>query len=83
MALEDVERQSGYHGVAHRILLIEMSADRTRLLVPPSAPLIDHQTDLLLWVFLVHDVAVTLDDVLDLQALGECGVVFVVGERCC
>ena len=78
--MEHVEREGCHEGVAECILLIEVSGNGTRLLVPPGAPLIDQQSDMALGVFLVHDGLVLLDDLLDLQTLAEGPVVLVVVE---
>ena len=78
--MEHVERESCHEGVAHGILLVEVAADGAWFLIPPGAPFIDEQTDVLLGVFGVHDGAVLLDDVFDLEAFAERPVVLVVIE---
>ena len=80
--VEDVEREGGHEGVAQGVLLVEVSGNGARLLVPPRAPLVEHQGYLLLGVILVHDGAVATDDVLHLAALAQRPVVVFVGKLC-
>ena len=78
VAVEDIQRDGCHESIAHGVLLIEVSAHGARLLVPPGSPFVYQESDALLWVFLVHDVAMLLDDVLNLQALAERPVVLIV-----
>ena len=80
--MEDIQRESCHHGVAHGVLLVEVAAYCPGLLVPPCAPLVDHECDALLRVFPVHYVTVALYDTLYLQALAECQVVLLRAEGC-
>ena len=64
VALEDIERESSNHGIAHGVLLIEMAADRAGFLIPPGTPFVYEQTDMLVGIFLIHDSTVLLDDIL-------------------
>ena len=41
--MERIEAQSSHHGVAKRVLLIEVSGNRTGLLVKPCAPFVNEQ----------------------------------------
>ena len=66
--MEDIQRQRSHESIAQGILLIQVSADSARLLVPPGTPLINKQTNLSLRVFLVHDSLVFLNHLFNLQA---------------
>ena len=54
-----------------------MTGDGAGLLVPPGAPLVNEQTNLTLWVLLVHNGLVLLDNLLNLQTLAQSPVILV------
>ena len=78
--VEHIQRKSCNKSIAESVLLIEVSWNGTRLLIPPCAPLINEQTNLVLWVYLIHDCLVLLNDLFDLQALGKSPIILVVVE---
>ena len=78
--MEHVQRQGGNKRIAQGVLLIEVTADGTWFLIPPSAPLVHEQAYLVVGVFLVHDGLVFLDDFLNLQTLAQRPVILVVVE---
>ena len=78
--VEHVEREGGHHGVAHGILLVEVPPYGAGLLVPPCAPFVEEQSDVLFRVFLVHNGAVPLEYIFNLEAFAEGPVVLVVVE---
>ena len=69
MLVEDVEVDTCYECVTHRILLIQKSRICARLYRKPGAPLIDNQAYLLLRIILIHDRTVTVDQCLHIQCL--------------
>lgn len=69
MAMEDIEREGCHESIAHGVLLIEVALDGSWFLIPPGSPFIYEKTNLLLWVSLVHDGFVLLDDILNAEAL--------------
>ena len=81
--MEDVQRQRSHKGITQSILLIKMTADGARFLVPPCAPLINEQSHGILRILLVHDGLVALDNLLNLQALTQCPVILIgIKLRC-
>ena len=81
--MEDVEAESSYHGVAHSVLLEEVSRISARLNIEPCAPLVKKEVYLLLGIILVHDANMSDDHRLNAYSLGECIVVFLLGEDSC
>ena len=78
--VEDVEHERGHHGIAHAVLLVEVAGYGAGLLVPPCAPFVNHQRDLLLWVGLVHDGAMLAHHIVHVEALVECEIVLLGSE---
>ena len=78
--MEDIERQCGYHGIAHGILLIEVSVDSSWFFIPPCSPFVNEQANPLSWIFLVHNGTVFLDDILDFKTFTQSPVIFIVVE---
>ena len=67
-------------GITHGVLLVEVAADGARLLVPPCSPFVDKQADALLRVFLIHYLAVLVDDLFYFQTLAHGPIEVIVVE---
>ena len=81
--VEHIQRKSCNESIAEGILLIEVTGNRARLLIPPCAPLINEQAYLVIRVCLIHDGFMLLDDFFDLQTLTKRPVILIVikGDR--
>ena len=80
MTVEHIERKGSHHGVAHGVLLEEVSAVGSWLMVPPCSPFVHQKADVFFRVFFVHDGTVALDHIFYLKAFAQCPVVLVVVE---
>ena len=80
VTVEHIEREGCHESIAHAVLLIEVTLDGSRFLIPPGSPFIYEQTNLLLRVSLVHDGFVLLDHVFNAEAFAHGPVVVVVAE---
>ena len=78
--VEHIQREGCHESIAEGILLIEVTGNRARLLIPPCAPLINEQAYLVIRVCLIHDGLMLLDDLFDLKALAERPVILIVVE---
>ena len=78
--MENVKREGSHESVAQSVLLVQVSGNGTRFLIPPGSPLINEQADASLGIFLVHDGLVLLDHLFNLQAFAQRPVVLVVVE---
>ena len=78
--IEDIERQTRDHRVAHGVLLIEEAGVGAWLDVEPGAPLVHDQADALFRVVAVHDRAVTAHQIVDKERLLQRLAVFFLGE---
>ena len=81
--VEHVQREGCHESIAKGVLLIEVTGNGARLLIPPGAPLINEQTYLAFWISLIHDGLMLLDDLFDLKAFAECPVILIVVEVDC
>ena len=78
--MKNVERKGSHEGIAQGVLLIEVAGNGTRLLVPPCAPFVQNQRNLLLGVVTVHDGTMLLDDIFHLATLAQRPVIVLVGK---
>ena len=80
--IEDIERHSRDHRIAHGVLLVEEAGVGAWLDVEPGAPLVHDQADAFFRVVTVHDRAVTAHQVVHKQrALERIGVIHL-GKLC-
>ena len=80
MAVEYIQRECCNEGIAHTVLLIEVALDSARLLIPPGSPFVNEEGYLLLWISLVHDSLVLLDDIFYAERLAHGPVVILIVE---
>ena len=78
--VEHVQGKGCHESIAHGVLLVQVAVDRSRLFVPPSAPFVHHQADLLLRVVFVHDLDMFFDDIFYFEAFAHCPVIVVLVE---
>src|SRR5699024_2151768 len=78
VAVEAVEVDARHERVPHRVLLVQEPGVGAGFDVPPGAPLVQHQPDLLLRVVAVHDRGVAGDQLLGAGGVGEGAVPLLV-----
>ena len=80
--VEYIQCQGGDDSVPHGILLEKMAGIGPRLHIVPCAPLIQEQVDPVVGIIKIHNRLVVLDDLVDLDGLGDYVIVVLVGELC-
>src|SRR5690625_3842260 len=80
VAMETVEMDRGHQGVTHGVLLVQEAGVGAGLDVPPGAPLVDDQSDLLMRVVVVHDGGVASHQLLGAGGAGQGQVPLLGGE---
>ena len=78
--VEHVQRKGCHESIAHGVLLIQVPTDGTGFFIPPSPPLVHHQSHALFRVILVHDGRMFLDAVLDIKALAHRPIIIFRSE---
>ena len=78
--IEDIERHSRDHRIAHGVLLVEEAGVSAGLDVIPGTPLVHDQADALFRVVAVHDRAVTAHQIVDKERLLQRLAVFFLGK---
>ena len=76
MLVENVQRQGGYHGVPHGILLIQVSGIEAGLGIEPRTPLVQQQGYAALRVIGVHNGLVVSKHLVHFHRLGQGVIVF-------
>ena len=80
VAMENVKRQRGHEGIAHRVLLVEEARIRARLAFVPRAPLVDDHGYALFRIVEVHDRRVLGDALVYRQGAFQAGEILLVAE---
>ena len=68
VTVEDIQVQCRYHGIPHRILLIQESRIRPLFYLEPGAPLVHDQFNLVLRIVFAHDLQMAVDHLLNAQS---------------
>ena len=82
MAIENIKCSSCYKCISHCALLEQKSRICSRLYIMPAAPFIHHHTDFFIWVILIHNCTMSVNQLIHAERTIHCVPVLIFWKVC-